>query len=97
MNLNETTQVTKNLTSISRERFWLKLWRTIIGLGIGALLYFADLDSGVEKWGWVLVGVLVAGEWVLYPFRLLAAFVKDSLAPAIAALRKALGKNGSGG
>ena len=92
MNLNETTQVTKSLTSISRERFWLKLWRTLVGLGIAALLHFADLDADVEKWGWVLVEVLVAGEWVLYPVRLLAAFVKDFLAPAIAALRKAMGK-----
>jgi hypothetical protein len=38
---------------------------------------------------------LVAGEWVLYPVRLLAAFVKDTLAPTIAAVRKALKGNGT--
>lgn len=93
--LPQTTQAVKALTSITRERFIVKAWRTAIGVGIGWLLYFVDMDPAVEKWGWVLVGVLVAGEWVLFPLRALAAFVQDVLAPAIAALRKAL-KNGSG-
>ena len=92
MNLNETTQVTKGLTSITRDRFWAKIWRTLIGVGIGTLLYFVDLDPSVEKWGWVLVGVMVAGEWVLFPLKLLAAFVQDVLAPTIERVRKALGK-----
>jgi hypothetical protein len=95
MNLNETSQTVKSLTSITRERFFTKLYRTLIGAGIGAVLYFVDLDPGVEKWGWVLVGVLVAGEWALFPLRALAAFAQDAVAPTIRAL-KAAWKNGSG-
>ena len=38
----------------------------------------------------VLLGVLVAGEWVLAPIKLLSALVQDVVAPAIAAIRKAL-------
>ena len=90
--LPQTTQTVKALTSISRERFVVKAWRTLVGLGIGALLYFVDLDPDVEKWGWVLVGVLVAGEWVLFPIRALGALIQDVVVPAIEALRKAWAK-----
>ena len=83
------TQTVRSLGAITRERFWTKVWRTLVGLGIGALLYFVDLDAGVEKWGWVAVGVMVAGEWIIFPFRLLGALAVDVIAPAIRSLRAA--------
>jgi len=87
------TGVMQKLTNVTRERLLTKLWRTALGLGIGAALYFLDLDPGVEKWGWVLVGVLVASEWVFAPGKLLLALLKDAI-PIIRELRAALKGNG---
>jgi uncharacterized membrane protein YccC len=88
--MKQTTQLLTSVAAITRERFYQKLWRTLVGVGIGVALYLLELDPGLEKWGWIAVGVLVAGEWVLLPVRLLASLVKDAIAPAIVALKQAL-------
>lgn len=90
--LVNTKKTLSNLTTISKERLLTKLWRTAIGLGIGAVLLLFQIDPGIEKWGWVLVGLLVAGEWALLPLRLLGSAVQDVIAPSITAVRQALGK-----
>jgi len=95
LELFQTTQAVKSLAAITRERFVTKLWRTLLGLGVGAFLYVAELDPGLEKWGYVFAGILIAGEWALFPIRALAALAQDVVAPAIAAIRKALKGNGT--
>ena len=83
------TGVMQKLTSVTRERLLTKLWRTVLGAAIGVALYLLDLDPGVEKWGWVLVGVLVASEWVFAPGKLLLALLRDAI-PIVRELRAAL-------
>jgi hypothetical protein len=94
----QATRVVQNIAATPRERVLQKVYRTLLGVGLGATIHFLQpFPPGAWRNGaWVVVGVLLAGEWVLLPVKLLAAVIKDSVAPAITALRGALTKKEDG-
>lgn len=94
--LPNATGVTASIRSIPPDRFRDKLIRTAIGIVIGmvAARYGAHFPGWLRNTAWLTAGIMVAGEWVLFPARLLLALAKDA-APAIAALKKALKNGGS--
>lgn len=94
--MEQTQQVLAGVRKMPREKFWTKVWRTVVGVGLLVVLWqLGHLMPGtIRNGGWVLAGVLVAGELVLFPVRLLGAAAVDVVAPAIRAIRKALSGNG---
>jgi hypothetical protein len=85
------TGVVTQATSITRERAWQKLWRSVSAVALGAALYYLQpFPEGLwSNVAWVVVGVLFAGEWLMLPLRLLIAAAKDA-AVAIKDLRTAI-------